>query len=126
MVATVADEYVVVPEAEAAGLPLDVEVIAKSVHTTLGMSLNTTRREEIDSQTALLTGHLALLSGQCLGEDRDPDVAHVLGLVARHLSLDKRPSRRTHAHDAFNYMHDCAVFTRALLSAFERQQKDGS
>ncbi|MEV5879867.1 hypothetical protein AB0L75_37765 [Streptomyces sp. NPDC052101] len=110
----------VMSEAEAAGLPIDVETISAAVDLVLRMSLSTSKRVDIDTRVGQLTGFLNLLKGQCLGEDEDQDVLRLLGMVDRHLALSSRPTGRSQAHEAFNYMHDAAVFARALLSAYTK------
>ncbi|GHE08525.1 hypothetical protein GCM10010339_57600 [Streptomyces alanosinicus] len=108
-------------EAEAASLPIDAKTISATVDLVLGMSLGTSKREDIDVRVGQLTGFLNLLKGQCLGEDEDQDVLRLLGMVDRHLALSNRPTRRSQAHEAFNYMHDAAVFASALLSAYTKK-----
>jgi hypothetical protein len=121
-VAKVTDERVI-SEADAASLPIDLETLSATVKRVLDMSLSTSRREDIDVRTGQLTGFLNLLRGQCLGEDDDQDVLKLLRLVDRHLALSNRPTSRSQAHEAFNYMHDAAVFTKALLSAYTRTNR---
>ncbi|WP_189302877.1 hypothetical protein [Streptomyces cinerochromogenes] len=105
-------------EAEASCLPIDVKTISATVDLALGMSLGTSKRADIDTRVGQLTGFLNLLRGQYLGEDEDQDVLQLLGMVDRHVALSSRPTSRSQAHEAFNYMHDAAVFARALLCAY--------
>ncbi|MVO87462.1 hypothetical protein GPA10_22525 [Streptomyces sp. p1417] len=119
---TVTNKSVTVTKPGAADPPIDVGAITHIVSETLDMSLSTTTWDEIRSRTRALTGHLALLGDRCQVDGEDEAVARLLGLVASHLSLDKRPTGRSHAHDAFGYMHDTAVFARALLALYARQQ----
>ncbi|MGW0705051.1 hypothetical protein ACWD4G_03585 [Streptomyces sp. NPDC002643] len=108
-----------ITEAEVSSLPTDVETISATVALVGDMALSTSRREDIDARTDELIGHLNLLRSQCLGEDENQDTLKLLRLVDRHLAMGNRPSRRAQAHEAFNYMHDSAIFTKALLAAYE-------
>ncbi|WP_143670114.1 hypothetical protein [Streptomyces sp. Ag109_G2-15] len=110
-------------EAEAARLPVDVEKITEVVDRALGMSISTSKRTDIDTRVGQLTGMLSLLKGQCLGEDEDSNVLRLLGLVDRHLALNNRPTARSQAHEAFFFMQDAAMFTRALLTAYIKKNE---
>jgi hypothetical protein len=107
-------------EAEAGRLPIDMETISETVDLAWDMSLSTSTREVIDRTTLELIGHLNLLRGQPLGEDENRDAAQILRVVERHLSRTNRPSSRAHAHEAFEYMRDSAIFTKTLLSIYEK------
>ncbi|MEU1176593.1 hypothetical protein ABZ464_02905 [Streptomyces sp. NPDC005820] len=113
-------------EAEAARLPIDVETITKAVDEALAMSISTSKREDIDARSGQLTGSLNLLRGQCLGEDEDPNVLRILGLVDRHLALTNRPTSRSQAHEAFFFLQDTATFTQALLVAYVKKNEVGT
>ncbi|MEU6064061.1 hypothetical protein ABZ864_06030 [Streptomyces sp. NPDC047082] len=120
MVARATDERVKA-EAEAAGLPVDVETISATVDFVLAMSLSTSKRVDIDTRVGQLTGFLNLLKCQCLGEDEDHDVLKLLRMVDRHVALSNQPTNRSPAHEVFNYMRDAAVFTSALLCAYTKK-----
>jgi len=100
-------------------LPIDAETISATVDLAWGMALSTSTREEIDVRTRELIGHLNLLRGQVLDEDQNRDTLRLLRLVERHLATNNRPTRRTQAHDAFNFMRDTAVFAKAMLDAYK-------
>jgi hypothetical protein len=104
-------------------LPIDVETISATVDLAWGMALSTSKREEIDARTSELIGHMSLLLGQTLGEDQEQNTLRLLRLVERHLASSNRPTRRTQAHEAFNFMRDSAVFLKALLSAYQMTNK---
>jgi hypothetical protein len=81
------------------------------------MTLGTSTREEIDLRTAQLIGHLNLVAEECRTLDREkhPRVWLLLRSVDKHITAGALPSRRAHAHDAFHYMRDSAIFTSSLL-----------
>ncbi|MFI0553463.1 hypothetical protein ACH3X9_31960 [Streptomyces scabiei] len=116
----------VISEAEADSLPIDVETISTTLGLVEDMSLSTSTREAIDTRTSELIGHLVLLQGQCLGEDQDEDVARLLRIVERHLAPMDRPTSRSPAHEAFHFMHDTAVFVKALLSAYQEKNRNST
>ncbi|MFF7477090.1 hypothetical protein [Streptomyces sp. NPDC008092] len=113
-------------EAQAAALPVDVEKITQLVDQALGMSISTSKRADIDTRVGQLTGSLSLLRGQYLGEDEDLNVLKILGLVDRHLALTNRPTARSQAHEAFFFLQDTATFTRALLTAYLKENGVGT
>ncbi|WP_327315554.1 hypothetical protein [Streptomyces sp. NBC_01235] len=106
--------------AEADSLPIDVKTITETVNLAWNMALSTSTRKDIDARTAALIGHLNLLVGQCLDEGENRETLQVLRAVQRHLAASNRPTSRTHAHDAYNYLRDAAIFTSTLLGAYQR------
>ncbi|WP_329221157.1 hypothetical protein OG352_29800 [Streptomyces sp. NBC_01485] len=119
MVASVTDEHVNAG-AEADSLPIDVETITETVDVAWGMSLSTSTRKDIDARTAELIGHLNLLVGQRLDEDENRGTLRLLRAVERHLVASNRPTSRTQAHDAYNYLRDTAIFTSTLLGTYQQ------
>lgn len=115
MVASVTGER---DETAVGSLPIDVKLIAETIDLAWSMSLSTSTRQDIDTRTQELIGHINLLRGQPLDEERDPDVLRLLRIVERHLNPSDRPTRRTPAYEAYNFMRDTAVFAKALLSAY--------
>ncbi|WP_333745350.1 hypothetical protein [Streptomyces sp. IBSBF 2950] len=111
-------------EVEVNGLPIDVETISKSIEVAWGMSLGTSTRKEIDETLGLLLGHLNLLVGVPLGEDENPNTLRLLRMVERHLVAANRPTPRTHAHEAYNYLRDTALYTSTLLDAYRLTNGD--
>jgi hypothetical protein len=110
-------------ETTVGSLPIDVKTISETIDLAWGMRLNTSTRQDIDARTQELIGHLNLLRGQPLGEERNPDVLRLLRIVERHLTPLDRPTERTPAYEAFNFMHDTTVFTKTLLSAYQMAHK---
>ncbi|WP_218159093.1 hypothetical protein [Streptomyces sp. yr375] len=106
--------------AEARSLPIDVETIAETVDMAWGMTLSTSTRKEIYDRTAELIGHLNLLVGRCRGEDESRESLRLLCAVERHLVAANRPTARTQAHDAYNYLRDTAIFTSTLLGTYQK------
>ncbi|MET8164653.1 hypothetical protein ABZT34_10395 [Streptomyces sp. NPDC005329] len=111
-------------EAEVNGLPIDVETISKSIGLAWGMSLGTSTRKEIDETLGVLIGHLNLLVGMPLGEDENPNTLRLLRMVERHLIAANRPTPRTHAHEAYNYLRDTALYTSTLLDTYRLANGD--
>lgn len=112
-------EETAMTEAEASSLPIHVETIAKTVERAWEMALGTSTREEIDLRTAQLIGHLNLVAEECrtLDKEKYPRVWLLLRAVDKHLAEGALPSRRAHAHDAYHFMRDSAIFTSSLLGA---------
>ncbi|MFJ9900214.1 hypothetical protein ACIQPR_43490 [Streptomyces sp. NPDC091280] len=116
-----------VGEAQAGCLPVQlVASFSDTVDKVLAMGLSTSKREDIDARTHELIGYMTRLQGEDLGEDQSRDTLRLLGLVEKHLATSNRPSKRTQAHEAFNYMHDTAVFARALLLAYMTNKDSAS
>jgi hypothetical protein len=99
-------------------LPIDVEEISDVVDDVLGMKVSTSTREDIDFKTLRVTGSLNLLLSEDLGADDDAEVMDLIRGTYKLLDLSNRPSERTQSFAAFNYMHDVAAHTRALLSVY--------
>jgi hypothetical protein len=110
-------EETVLTEAEARSLPLHVETITETVNRAWEMTLGTSTREEIDLRTAELIGHLNVIAEECRTLDREkhPRVWLLMRQVDKHLAEGALPSSRAHAHDAYHFMRDTAVFTSSLL-----------
>ena len=83
-------------------LPIDAETISSTV------------------DPGELIGHLNLLLGQCRGEDESRGALRLFRMVERHVAMSNRPTKRTHAHDAYSYMRDSAVFVSTLLSVYQK------
>lgn len=94
---------------------IDTELIADSTDAALKMKLGTSTREDIDTRTAAITGHLKLLLGEELGADDDPAVRDLFRQAYRLLDIPNRPTQQTAAFNAFFYMRDVANVTRRLL-----------
>jgi len=101
-------------------LPIDAETISSTVDLAWGMQLSTSTRKDIDKRTGELIGHLNLLLGQCRGEDESRGALRLFRMVERHVAMSNRPTKRTHAHDAYSYMRDSAVFVSTLLSVYQK------
>jgi hypothetical protein len=110
-------EETVMTEAEARSLPIHVETIRKTVERAWEMTLGTSTREDIDLRTAQLIGHLNVVAEECRTLDREkyPRIWLLLRAVDKHLAAGALPSSRAHAHDAYHFMRDTAVFTSSLL-----------
>lgn len=107
-------------EAEANGLPIDVQTIAATVELAWGMSLSTSTRKDIDDRLGELIGHLNLLVGVPLGEDEDQNTLRLLRMVERHLAVNNRPTSRSQAHEAYNYLRDSAIYASTLLDLYRK------
>ncbi|WP_340376642.1 hypothetical protein U5640_16990 [Streptomyces sp. SS7] len=106
--------------AEAGTSTIPVKAISDAIDKAWAMSISTSTRVEIDATTNTLVGYMHRLQGQALGEDQDRAALQMLRMVERHLSMEKRPTSRTPAHDAFGYLKDTIVFASTLLSLYQK------
>jgi hypothetical protein len=99
-------------------LPIDVETISDTVDDILDMELSTSTRAAIDSRSARVVGHLNLLLAEDMGADADDEVLTLYRRSYALLELSNRPTRQTQTYAAFQFMHDAASLTRALVSVY--------
>jgi hypothetical protein len=103
------------PKAETCEDPINVEQIGDSTESALVMELGTTTRDDIDSKTPTLIGHLQLLMGEELGADEDEMVRHLFHKAYGLLDLKNRPTPETPVFTAFFFMREVAALTRRFL-----------
>ncbi|QRX96817.1 hypothetical protein JNO44_08635 [Streptomyces noursei] len=106
-------------------LPIDVELVEDSTDSTLTMKLATSTREEIESKTPILIGHLELFLREELGADEDSQVRDMFSRAYKLLDLKDRPTRETTAFSVFLFNRDVALLTRQLLWIYRQRREDG-
>jgi hypothetical protein len=95
--------------------PIDVELITDSTDAALAMSLGTSTRQDIDSRTPILIGHLQLLLAEQLGGDEEDMVRRQFQKAYKVLDLSNRPTNEAPTFAAYFFMREVAELTRRLL-----------
>ncbi|MFD5650702.1 hypothetical protein [Streptomyces sp. NPDC127039] len=100
-------------------MPIDVDGAGDTVDSVLGMRLDASRRQDIDSRTGVLIGFMSGLLTAGLGAGDDDEVTALYRACYHLLDLKRRPTQETPVHESFQFMRDCAIRARALLALYE-------
>ncbi|MGD3112700.1 hypothetical protein [Streptomyces sp. YGL11-2] len=106
-------------------LPIDVELVEDSTDSTLTMELATSTREQIESKTPILVGHLELLLREELGADEDSQVREMFSKAYKLLDLKDRPTKEMTAFSIFFFNRDVALLARQLLWVYRQRRETG-
>ena len=104
-------------------VPIDVETVSYGLDLALSMRLSTSTREDIDSRTTEVIGYMRMLLAEDLGADKNPKTMALFRACYYLLDLTRRPTPRTPAYDAFQFLRDVANRTRSLLLIY--MQRNG-
>ncbi|WP_217166700.1 hypothetical protein [Streptomyces sp. AC512_CC834] len=100
-------------------MPIDVDGAGDTVDSVLGMRLDASRRQDIDSRTGVLIGFMSELLTADLGANDDDEVMALYRACYHLLDLKRRPTQETPVYESFQFMRDCAIRARALLALYE-------
>jgi hypothetical protein len=101
---------------------IEVETVSYGLDLALSMRLSTSTREDIDSRTTEVIGYMRMLLAEDLGADRDPETLALFRACYYLLDLTRRPTPRTPAYDAFQFLRDVTSRTRSLLKIYMQQK----
>ncbi|AWI33232.1 hypothetical protein DDW44_27500 [Streptomyces tirandamycinicus] len=105
--------------------PIDVELIGDSTETALVMQLGTSTREDVNTRTPILIGHLQQLLAEELGADKDETVRRLFHEAYRLLDLKTRPAPDATTFAAYMFMGEVASLTRRFLWVYTQRSRTG-
>ncbi|TFE36172.1 hypothetical protein E3E14_30690 [Streptomyces sp. ICN441] len=104
---------------------IDVELIGDSTETALLMQLGTSTREDINTRTPILIGHLQQLLAEEMGADKDETVGRLFHEAYRLLDLKTRPAPDATTFAAYVFMREVASLTRRFLWLYMQRSWTG-